>query len=416
MTNQNKNPSQLWEEAPNEAHQILNDIVMKLHRMWQQSIHFNPNFESNRLPKAKVRWRSHESADLVEFLWEGEGANEHLVVELDGENSAFLLLANENLIRLLNVWLAISDENGILDENFLTKADKLDFRRHLRNFQNHPSAVRWALIELYNFLFEYEPSLAAIGFDDWGFWHAKQPKFSEINVDNSKFGKLEQFLGDTGLVNAFRNICSGGRYEYSFSGLADYSTASRLSSVWHFEEFRFGTLAEFLVSQPKASTNFLFGETFKALEALLNVEFMTTPYSRDRQIIAVSTFDRYRHTNLAKDMIKIGQNLASLRFRISEERRALLARKFEGQRKSRTVKAVQANQLDKLRREKAILTAVATLQLTDYLTRSSKRLNFSKLARDVTKLAPFRSTKSGMGTRAIARFLRDAESRLVFRP
>ncbi|MDA8586704.1 hypothetical protein N9L47_10635 [Rhodobacteraceae bacterium] len=417
MKKRHKKPSQLWDEASDEAYRILNDIVMKLHRMWQQSIHFNPNFKSNRVPKAKVRLNWQENAELVEFIWEGEGADQHLVVELDSRNPTFFLLANEEMIRLLKVWLAISDETGFAGEDFLARADRLDFRQHLKSFESYPSAIQWALIELYDLLFDSDPTTAAIGFDTWGFWRTDQPKFSQLQeakIENPEFGTLEQFLTEPDIISPFRSICLSGQYEYSFFGLADFSIETRIS-LWHFQESRFGTLTEFLVSQPKHSKEYLFGQTYRALKALLTVEFQETSFSMIPRVIATRTDKQYGHIDLAKNLIIIGQNLSDLSFRLSEERRALLARKFEGRRKNRTADAVKSNRLDKQRRESAILGAVKNFREADYLTKTSNRLNCAKLARDVAKIDPFGSTKSGMGTRAITKFLRDSQTRLVFK-
>lgn len=415
-----KPPSLLWAEADEVARTSLIALVIELHRRWQDGPHFVAWSKVNRTPKAAVHWATQEDTTHVTYALAGEGVNEHLVATLDLEHPAFLLLSNQPLIRLLDVWLSVSSENGFDTDEFLTRADALDFRRHLAPFDAHPAEIRWALVELYQLLFEFDASLAELGSETWGFWLIEESNFEPLAAaagSNSRFGELDEFLDSINSAAAFGAKCGTGRYDFSFAGWAEYCSQSDNLYALNYKGATFGQLGMYFLNQPRETILFQFGAAFKALNAFESVTFEQglATSANGAGVIVASRSSYYRINDLARDLIDIGRRLEQLKFRIFEERRAMLARKFERSRKNRTLAATKANKLDRRLREEAILQTITAFDEGDFLTASTERLNFAKLARAVAEVQTFRSTKSSLGLRGITRVLRSRQRDLRFK-
>ena len=407
---QPKPPSQLWQEASPESRAFLERIVIAVHRAWQESDHYSPKTAIERLPNATTIWDDRIGSGRFELTWQNQGAGEQIAVRIGANlDGVFYLLGNEAQIHLLTNWLFLGSEQGFPAAMPDADMDRMDVRRHLAFLGDAPSALMWATVNLYECCIFARPDYVALGLDGWGFWSADHVfvPFLDGNSVPTAFADFDALMLAHPGGDVFRRICSSEDVSFDLRGLASYSERNSAGFEIVSDGLRFGSLLAYLHEQEPESIDLLIGQIYAGVRRAAALDYELPPEFVSRPEYTAELPIHYNSHDMARDLILTGQRVERLNWRLREERRVLLARRFDNAGRPRSKAATQARQTDAQKRQRIIETYLKTADLEPHRARSTGRLVLRSLAREIEAKSIFDGhVKSPIGDRQIAKILK----------
>lgn len=170
------------------------------------------------------------------------------------------------------------------------------------------------------------------------------------------------------------------------------------------ERARWASFYQYLKEFPEDSTENICGRIWEAVRDLDFLLGGCEPRGKAKINFAI-----------ANKFVELGQLTERLAWKVSIEAQAAHGRKFDTKRNARTSKAVDANQLDRIKRHRLVFHQITLLDRVYFLTKSTGRVNAARLARAVVASAPFQGVKSGMTAGSVENLIRQNMEKLKFK-